>query len=87
MVEFVSYDGSWPCYCRGEVILKIDGKEVSLGACLTSCGSVSFGDDWIEEIFKGPWLVELPDELEQYREEIEECIDENIPYGCCGGCI
>ena len=87
MVEFVSYDGAWPCYCSGEVILKIDGKEVSLGACLTSGGSVSFDYGRMEEIFKGPWIVDLPDGLEDYREEIEKCIDDNIPYGCCGGCI
>lgn len=30
-VEFVSYDGSYPNLCRGKLVVKIGGREVSFG--------------------------------------------------------
>lgn len=35
----------------------------------------------------GRWSIDLPEDLEPLRKEIEECINENIPHGCCGGCV
>lgn len=36
----------------------------------------------------GDWTVtNLPKDLEPLKKEIEECVNENIPQGCCGGCI
>lgn len=31
-IEFVSYDGKYPNLCRGKLVVKIDGKELSFGA-------------------------------------------------------
>jgi len=30
-IEFVSYSGSYPNLCRGKLVIKIDGKNVSFG--------------------------------------------------------
>ena len=88
MVEFVSYDGSYPNLCAGETILKINGKTVILPSySLTSCGRVWFDEDWAEHVDEGLWAIDLPEELEQYRREIEDCVNDNVPHGCCGGCI
>lgn len=35
----------------------------------------------------GKWSIDLPEDLEPLRKEIEKCINKNIPHGCCGGCI
>lgn len=86
-VEFVSYDGDYPNLCSGELVLRINGKEVSLGRCLCSGGSVWFDDDWCEHVGCGPWSVNVPEEFKQYEEEITNVVNENVPWGCCGGCV
>lgn len=88
MVEFVKYTGEWPCACYGELTVKIDGEEVTFASgCLTSGGSVWFDKDWDEHVEEDPWSVSLPDEYVKYTKEVEEVVNENIPWGCCGGCV
>lgn len=89
MVEFVSYDGKYPNLCAGTLVLRIDGDERTfLKHCLSSGGSVWFSDGYSESHIEcGAWEIELPPDLETYRREIERCINDNIPHGCCGGCL
>lgn len=88
MVEFVSYDGEYPNLCSGQLVLKINGQvRVFPRYCLRSGGSVWFDNDWDEHVETGSWSIDLPEDLEPLRKEIEECINENIPHGCCGGCV
>lgn len=88
MVEFVSYDGAFPNLCSGTLVLKINGEVRTMpDYCLHSGGGVYFDEDWNETVTSGRWSITLPDDLEPLRDEIEECINENIPYGCCGGCV
>lgn len=87
MVEFVSYSGEFPNACSGELILRIEGKEVSLGNCLCSGGHVWFDDDWWEHIEDGPWSVNVPKEFARYADEITKVVNDNVPWGCCGGCV
>ena len=78
MVEFVSYSGEYPCLCHGELVVKIDGKEVYLGICLSSGGGVWFDDDWSEHVEDGPWDIneyELPEEYKKYYEEIKAVVN------------
>lgn len=88
MVEFVSYDGAYPNLCTGQLVLKINGQVREFSRhCLQSGGTVWFDNDWNAHIENGRWSIDPPEDLELLRKEIEECINENIPHGCCGGCV
>ena len=89
-IEFVSYDGEFPNLCSGTLVIKVDGKEYSIKNALISGGNVWFDDDWNDYVSSGEWSVdsdELPDELKPYIDEITEVVNENVEWGCCGGCI
>lgn len=89
MVEFVSYNGKFPNLCSGTLIIRVNGEEFTLEApCLQSGGNCGFDEEQNEYIETGDWrLCGLPDSLEQYRDEILKVVNENVPRGCCGGCI
>lgn len=87
MVEFVSYNGAYPNLCSGELVVRINGKIVNLGRCLTSGGCCTFSNGWEEEIEKGDWLVDVPAEYMMYELQIIKVVNENVSRGCCGGCI
>lgn len=87
MVEFVSYSGAYPNLCSGELVLKINGETVYFENALSSGGAVWFDDDWLEHVESGAWSVSIPEKYLEFKNEIEECINANIPWGCCGGCV
>lgn len=88
MIEFISYDGKYPCYCAGVLTLKIDGVVVSFPPhTLESGGGTNWRDD---EVWSGPWTVwdyHIPSEYKHLKKIIEKVVNENVPFGCCGGCI
>ena len=90
-VEFVSYTGKYPNLCRGVLTLKINGKLYTFGCgqkydrFWESGGGLDKDYDPIIE----EWLIDcdyLPKELVKYADQIDRVINENIPFGCCGGC-
>lgn len=90
-VEYVSYDGKYPCLCSGTLLIKVDGKSYTLKHAMISGGYIMGGPDtdwdmWAEQ---GEWDIDLEEcpELEPYKEEIIRVVNENVQYGCCGGCI
>lgn len=90
MVEFVSYDGAYPNLCTGQLVLKINGQVREFSRhCLQSGGTVRFGLTMTgtHTLRTDAGLSTPPEDLEPLRKEIEECINENIPHGCCGGCV
>ncbi len=88
MVEFISYDGEYPNLCNGILKLRIEDKELTFPRySLTSGGCVEFDEDWIEHISSGRWIVDVPKKYAAYKEEIEKVVNENVPWGCCGGCV
>ena len=89
MVEFVSYDGKYPCLCMGTLTIKVDGKVYSFNHAMISGGSVLRNEDWDMWTEEGDWKVDLYEhpELEPYKEEITRVVNEKVEHGCCGGCI
>ncbi|MEA1998186.1 MAG: hypothetical protein U9N61_02520 [Euryarchaeota archaeon] len=86
----IKYDGAYPNLCSGNLSVIIDGKEWMFPQyCLISGGYVSFDENWTDTVGKGPWSVfnwpkDFPDNL---KEPVLDAINENIPHGCCGGCV
>ena len=89
MVEFVSYDGKYPCLCMGTLIIKVDDKTYSLNHAMISGGSICRNESWDMWAEHGDWEVDLEEypELEPYKKEIARVVNENVRQGCCGGCI
>ena len=91
-VEFISYDGKYPYLCYGKLTLLIDGRIVTFG-CTPDCDYPRF---WItggrhdKELTKGEWLISchvMPKQFVKYVNEIDRAMNDNIEYGCCGGCL
>ena len=88
MVEFVSYNGAYPNLCSGTLVLRINGENVEFDPyCMHSGGTVLFDDEWNETVTCGFWSVDIPEEYLYLDDEITECVNDNVPWGCCGGCI
>ena len=50
-------------------------------------GSCSLDEDYLNT---GPWKLcsdMLPEELKPYGQELINIFNENVPWGCCGGCL
>jgi len=84
MVKFVSYDGKYPNLCSGTLVLEINGElcdEIELVA------SGNFSSK-TESAHKSNWKIRnIPEKYEKEKKEILKVINENIPKGCCCGCI
>lgn len=92
-VKFISYTGKYPCLCCGILTLEIDGKRVQFGygasnnPFWTSGGGLNPN---YEGIYQGEWQINvdrIPEEYRKYVREIDEVFNENVEWGCCGGCI
>jgi hypothetical protein len=50
-----------------------------------------FTNDWSDSyVYGGKWIIcedDLPKKYQQYTKEIDEVFNNNVPYGCCGGCL
>lgn len=92
-VKFISYDGKYPCLCMGKLTLEIDGKcyvfgnrggdsqrfWTSGGSC--SCEHGVSHNEWVIDV------EDMPEQFQKYAHEIDALLNENIDYGCCGGCL
>lgn len=56
-----------------------------------SGGGCGFRNNYSESyVNHDDWRIDvdyLPKEFHPYAEEIDELFNENVPYGCCGGCL
>lgn len=93
LVKFISYTGKYPNLCNGILTLEIDGKEVRFG------GGLSYASFWYsgggllpdrKGTYEGEWIIDvdqIPAIYRKYAREIDEVFNENVEWGCCGGCI
>ena len=102
-VKFISYTGRYPNLCRGVLTLEIDGIEYTFGydyRCSKTCnyssfwhtgGRCGFTNNYQNSyVNTGEWEIDcndLPDEFKKYATEIDKVFNENVDYGCCGGCL
>lgn len=83
----IKYDGKWPNLCRGHLIVVIDGKDWDFGEYVLKSGGTT---NWkTGERTKGPWTVKnWPDNFpEGLKEAVVSKINDEIEWGCCGGCL
>lgn len=86
----IEYDGKYPCLCYGHLVVTIDGVVWDFGYnSLRSGGSVWFDEDSEDHVEKGEWDIgEWPEGFpEEYKVDVLEKVNEEIPHGCCGGCV
>ena len=89
-LRFVSYDGEYPNLCRGNLVMELDGKQITFPEyCLSSGGYVRFDENWSADVGLGPWTITrfpagFPVDLKEYATWL---VNQNVRQGCCGGCI
>jgi len=91
-IEFVSYDGEYPNLCRGTLTLKINDQMVTFGSAESNFGRFWYSSGGITSdytAYSGEWEIHeelLPKQFRKYAAEIDN-FNENVEFGCCGGCI
>lgn len=100
-VKFISYTGCYPNLCNGVLTLEIEGIEYMFGHDYRQWKSWetdgNFHKFWHSGggldsnycSYEGEWEInvkELPEQFRKYAAEIDMVFNDNVPYGCCGGC-
>jgi hypothetical protein len=86
-LQWGGYDGTYPNLCSGKLYLMLDDKRIDFpDFCLRSGGGIT--NDYSDVIEGGwtitDWPLNFPEELKDLAGIL---VNENIPRGCCGGCI
>lgn len=91
--EFIDYSGCFPNLCAGKLTFKADGKTFERYVWLLSGGRSYFDEKFDWHLEEGPWkdisgpLFEDYPEFLEHKTELLKMINENVPHGCCGGCV
>lgn len=114
-IEFIDYDGSYPCLCMGTLKVKINGKQIIFSDSGEYCyyddekekmiykencypnfwasgGSIRSDGNWDMWAEHGEWHLcideeDYPKEILDSMNDLIKVFNDNVPYGCCGGCI
>ena len=93
-VKFISYTGKYPALCCGALTLEIDGEIVEFGSG-KRYGSFwhTGGECWCKSsrsyCDRDEWIIdynEIPPIYREFADEINEVFNDNVEWGCCGGC-
>ena len=96
-IKFVKYTGQYPNLCNGVLILNIDGKLVSFGKKRIFGNDSEYDCFWetggscnlYDGCTTGEWQIDankLPKQYKKYAHEIDKVFNQNVEFGCCGGC-
>lgn len=89
----IEYDGEYPNLCSGHLKVWLGNDFYDFGQyCLSSGGSCYFENDYADEVVKqGEWSINeysIPENFpEEYLDDVLKVINEEITWGCCGGCL
>ena len=85
----IKYDGEYPNLCSGNLEVEIDGKNYRFPDYSLCSGGSIVCSSMNEEVIKGEWnLVDWPKHFTpEMKVAVLKKINEEIPHGCCGGCI
>lgn len=90
-VKFISYDGKYPNLCSGTLKLEIDGEIVIFDTYSDRFWSTGGYTNWCDgTIDTDEWAIlqdKLPEKYKKYVDEIDKVFNENVEFGCCGGCL
>lgn len=97
-IKYVSYDAPRYSRCMGVLTLEIDGERKTFGldgcdypAFWTTGGRVWFDKDWGEHVERGEWLFDpptgFPKKFVKESATLVDIMNENVAWGCCGGCV
>lgn len=88
----VIYAGAFPNLnlCSGSLRIRMGNFDWEFpDHCLSSGGSVTFDENWSEDVTTGPWEIrKWPENFpEQFKKAVLDAVNAEIPWGCCGGCV
>ena len=87
----LSYEGPTWCWCRGTLECDIDGKHYRFEPFWESGGTITCDNEDNYYAIEGDWLLNknyIPKGITvEMAEAVIDAMNEQIPKGCCGGCI
>lgn len=86
----ISYNGRYPNLCSGDLTVYVDGIEYDFPPyCMRSGGCVYENDEGYYQTDDGEWeITKWPEDFPKHlKKPVLDKINEEIPWGCCGGCI
>lgn len=89
-VNFIDYDGKYPALCSGILIYEHNGIIYNVQYALISGGYCTCNEDGNEQMKENEWKL-YRDHFQNLNDDefsyLVEQVNENVDYGCCGGCL
>jgi hypothetical protein len=89
-IQFIGYTGRFPSLCSGKLTFSVDGqKRTTTTPVLHSTGGLQ---PHYAGTYKGEWEIIREDPAfsdfgPAEFTRLADVVNENVPHGCCGGCI
>lgn len=98
MIEFISYSGKKPIYCKGQLKVKINDEEVTFGKDQKQNIEGQYPIFWVSggtcgydyenkklEALDGDWIFDdskIPNKYLDIKEELKQVFKDNVACGC-----